>query len=213
MQIDCIIPCVGYDDFLDLTLPFSKPHFDSTIVVTMDNDVATKKCCQKHGVLFLCTDEWYTEMSALNKGRALNEALHLLKCTDWVCSLDADIVLPNDFRGRLDGLDRSNLYSARRRMCLTVAEYHRFLADGNMSRFTPAPLSGRTEPILLGYLQLWCQGLRPVVFPVNCPSAEYYDVAFCRNWNVDNRKNISDLSVLHLGDSGINWNGRVSERW
>ena len=213
MQIDCIIPCVGYDDFLDLTLPSIKPHFDSILVVTMDSDAATKKCCLKYHTPFLCTDEWYSEMSVLNKGRALNEALGFLNHIDWICSLDADIVLPEDFRQRLSDLDPVCLYSARRKMCRTAAEYKRFLTDRNMMRFQDAIASGRTEPILLGYLQLWCQRVRPVAFPISYPNAEYYDITFCRNWSVDNRRNIPDMHVLHLGEHGVNWNGRVSERW
>jgi len=209
MQVDCIIPCVGYDDFLDITLPQTKQHFDSVLVVTTDADLPTRKCCKKHTIPCLCTDEWYSGGAAFNKGRALNEALGLLNGVDWICSLDADIILPSDFAARIRPLEPGPLYSAKRKMCYTMEQYNEHFKHNNMSAFR----TDRTNEVLLGYLQLWCLRVRPVKFPIRFPSANSYDLEFCKNWTPDQMMYIPGMTVLHLGSPGMNWNGRVSDQW
>jgi len=214
MQVDCIIPCVGYDDFLDITLPQTKQHFDSVLVVTTDADLYTRKCCRKYSVPCLCTDEWYADGAVFNKGRALNEALGLLKGIDWICSLDADIILPSDFAARIRPLESGPLYSARRKMCYTTEQYNEYLQYDNMSSFRTDGLDYRTgKLVILGYLQLWCLRVRSIRFPTWFPSAKTYDLEFCKNWAPDQRIYIPGMVVLHLGSPGINWNGRVSDQW
>ncbi len=225
MHVAGIIPCVDYDDLLDITIPYSKPHFDRLIVVTCDRDYKTRLCCKKHGILCLTTESWFRN-SRLSKANALNDALDLLASPDWICSIDADILLPDTFRASISSLDEMCLYSSRRRMCGTKEELDRYLTDRDMGKFalgderqmskgskfitlgSPSP-----PPGMFGYLQLWCQRVYNVRFPANCPDASNYDLLFCAKWIGSRKKWIPNCEVLHLGVNGVNWSGRVTNRW
>jgi len=213
--MDCIIPCVNYDDFLDITLQFNRRHFDTIMVVSTDDDKDTRKCCYKHKVLCLCTDSWFSDGARFNKGKALNAALALFREANWICSMDADIVLPDSFGYQTNVLDPANLYSAERRMCDTERGFDTFLATRDFERFKPYYDSQMmmSDNYLLGYLQIWCQGVQRVRFPEVYDNAAMYDLAFANNWEIENRLMIPGMAVLHLGDPKRNWDGRISDRW
>lgn len=230
MRIDCITTSVNYDDLLRIILPYALPHFDNIYVVTTDDDINTKKCCADFNVMCVQTAAWSYGDGVLNKGRALNEALRLVR-SEWVCSLDADIILPPDFSGCLSNLDEETLYSAHRRMCYTKKGYLGWLENGrDMSRFRLHSVPVRETKAgqrslwgnrnvhtnnsagVLGYLQLWNRRRHRYQFSTDFNYVDAYDVEFALRWS-DNKREWLGKEVLHLGLPKTNWQGRHTERW
>lgn len=80
MWLECIMVCVDYGDFLDITLGNNKKHFDKIVVVTTQKDKETQNVCKKHGVTSIITNRLYEDGANFNKGKAINDGLkHLSK--------------------------------------------------------------------------------------------------------------------------------------
>lgn len=238
-NIDCLITCVGYDDFLSRTAPLNRVHFRRLIVITSPEDTRTISYCQEEGLECLQTDAWTQNGDTFNKGRALNEGLTALRLDDpdWVCVLDADILLRYDFGivcGRMtSNLDPENLYSAKRRLCLHKYHWEQWLDQmtWDISEFTveeipiESPRGGGDKRLwgnrrittdnpagALGYLQLWSMQKYKAQYPTNYPTAHSYDIRFAMGWPEEKRLWLP-TDVLHLGWRRLNWGGRVTNRW
>ena len=118
MRIDAILQVVNYSDFLAITLPLNLKHFDSVTVYTTEKDFATKDICRKYGVQYVETDLFYKGGSKFNRGAVFNAAFWQLygSHTDYWATLDADIVLPDNFRATCEAhcQDRECFYGLRR---------------------------------------------------------------------------------------------------
>lgn len=139
MKIDCIIQSFGYADFLAITLPINKGHFDGLTVWTKTGDEETKAVCAKHGVPCVETDLFTINGATFCRGAGFNAAFRQLvldyaakqQVPEWVCILDSDIVLPPTFRSTLNQmaaqgiLDTECFYGARRYNVETVEQWER----------------------------------------------------------------------------------------
>lgn len=238
-NLDCLITCVGYDDFLKRTLPINRGHFRRLLVITSPGDDKTISYCQSQDIETVTTDSWTTNGSTFNKGRALNDGLAELQKSgpDWVCVLDADIMLMHDF-GQVVGkgcekLDPANLYSAPRRLCLHKTNLENWLEKRtwDISQFTretipiESPNGGGDKRLwgnrrittdnpagALGYLQLWSMRQYKAQYPTHFPNAHSYDIRFAMGWP-DEKRLWLPTDVLHLGWRKLNWAGRVTKRW
>jgi glycosyltransferase involved in cell wall biosynthesis len=229
MQIDCVITSVGYDDFLRIILPYTMPHFSNIYVVTTKEDQKTKECCGDFGIRCIQTAAWSYGSGVLNKGRALNVALKASKA-QWVCSMDADIILPPDFTDCFGDLDEDVLYSAHRHMCGSKLRFMEWqdLSGWDISMFDihKIPIRDHGDGLIMwrnknaganaagvyGYLQLWNQNTNRFQFPTKFKNFASCDVEFALNWANDKRRWL-DKNVLHLGEPKTNWNGRRTKRW
>lgn len=229
MQIEAVVPCVDYDDFLRITLPNNHFIVSSITVLTAPWDRRTAQIAIQHDVKIMMTDSWQKD-GPFNKARALNEWLERITAMNldesWALVLDADVLLPRDRRLEVDQLDPTGLYGARRRMCYDYGSYQQF-AMGLRSLETfpvqvPPVRNGRvwghrptSNPAgLQGYMQLWCParsaGLKR--FP-ETGTAGQYDVEFALSFSQSSRKFLQQYDVLHLGPTQANWTGRRSARW
>ena len=229
MEIEVLIPCVNYADFLALTLPITKLLFDSITVITSPEDIQTQTAVQRNGVRAYLTDVWFKRGASFNKAAALNEYLAILKSTKrdcWILFLDADILFNRHLNSTLASLDKQGLYSVRRRMCESAEEWRGFLAgaipwndfllnvppvvEGKVWRHRPTS----NPAALSGYFQLWhLRGSQGMDTLPDCPTAANYDVEFALSFPEEMRRYLDNHEVLHLGPSKINWNGRVSVSW
>ena len=124
MRIDAIIQSTGYHDMLSLTLPINKRYFNNVIVYTKTGDEATKKVCEKEGVICVETDKFTKNNSKFNRGAAFNQSFKDLfynynlsnEQPEWICLIDSDIVLPETFRDSIEqsSIDEEYFYGARR---------------------------------------------------------------------------------------------------
>lgn len=229
MNVEVLVPCLHYSDFLSLTLPVTRRLFNSVTVITAPDDLQTIQLCAACDVFAFQTDAWSTHGASFNKAAALNEYLSTLKAAHqdcWILLLDADILFVESITRHLAHLDQGGLYSIRRRLCETEADLGDFL-DGALPFESfhvnvPPIVNGRvwgrrptSNPAgLLGYLQLWhltgARGLRTLP---ESQTAAKYDVQFGLSFPEHLRKYLDCREVLHLGTPKVNWRGRVSSRW
>lgn len=226
MKLEAVIVCHNYADFLEHTLPENMQFFDRLVVVTGYSDKATQHLCSKFGVDCIQTDVMHDHGAKFNKGRAINLGLGHLLQQDWVLHLDADILLPHDFRKLLQHarLHKENLYGADR---LNVSGYdhwhkhkHRRIPSHAHRYFIEPPkefpIGARIVHfehgyVPIGYFQLW-HGTRR--YPINQGNAEHTDVLFACQWPRYQRILLPEVVVYHLmtgsGHMGENWDGRQS---
>src|ERR1035437_1756131 len=97
-HLECIIVSESYGDLFQHTLPINKNIIDDILVVTSERDLETQDICKKNNTKFIVTGKFFeSPNSPFDKEAALNEGLRNLKKTDWILSLDSDIVLPANF--------------------------------------------------------------------------------------------------------------------
>lgn len=230
MLLEAVIVCHDYADFLEYTLPENLPYFNHLVVVTHPNDKATQALCRKYSVTCVESTCMHDEGHPFNKGRAINLGLAHLKGLDWVLHLDADVVLPHDFkqmlyRARLRndvlyGADRVNVYG-----CDHWCEHrHKTVPHHSEGYFVEPPkefpLGARIIHhehgyVPIGYFQLWNRNCHKR-YPINQGTAEHTDVLFACQWDRQHRLLLPEVVVYHLeselkpGPMGGNWKGRKS---
>lgn len=221
-RLSALVVCVNYWDFLRITLPINREHFDDIVVVTMPGDVVTPQVCAQMGATCCVTEEFLAGNAPFNKGRAINQALHSLTDPQWVVLLDADIVLPSSFRRDLSGvtLDPASIYTCDRYVCdsrelwdkmqrRAKHLYHGQAYDAEAFLYVP-PWDQITKRlnIPVGYLQLVHYGgiLGQLGYPTSSGTANWSDVEFARGFSAGNRVWIDGLRVIHLGTTGDNDN-------
>jgi len=218
-----LIVSVDYADYLKHTLPSNKPHFDDLVVLTTAADTETHDVCKANGVTYVVTNAFYREGAPFNKGRGINKGFERLNRTAWILHLDADIVLPDDFREALESreLNRDVLYGVDRLMCNSYASWLGYVhGDRRATDFKTyrrhRDRDGRYSPV--GYFQLFHVAAdalkrRERWYPERFPTATKSDRAFSRKWR--RRERLEGITVIHLATDGTcrNWQGRQSARF
>lgn len=201
-----IIVSVDYDDLLEITLPYNRHHFSNVIVVTsLSNRKSVLKICNKSNCEVLSTDLFYEDGADFNKWRALEWALDVIRRYGIICLMDADVLWPK----KINLVPQlGNLYVPRRRIIET--EYiakHGIPSEENWEHF---PLFNEAE--FAGYSQIFhAEDPNLQLTPwheINWRHAGGADSFFQMKW-LQKNKIRPDFEVLHIGQPGINWCGRV----
>jgi hypothetical protein len=229
LRLECVTTCVGFDDLLDVTLTLNHAHVDTMIVVTSHDDRRTQAVAHKHGAVCVQTDLFRKNGRKFNKGAAINAGMDWFQYKGWRLHLDADMVLPDNFRRMLFNhthLDKDTLYGADRvnvigrsnikKVLETPQHLHRALVeppttDPIGARFV-CPLNGYLP---LGFFQLWharCQK----DYPYSLGTAAHDDTMFAAQWPRSKRAHLPTVVCYQLCPAqpewGMNWNGRTSPR-
>jgi hypothetical protein len=187
--------------------------------------------CRFHNVHCIATDA-FRQGGKFCKGKGINAGLAVLRQTDWLCHLDADIVLPPRAREFLDRaqLDRQCLYGIDRTMVPSWDAWARFVSDPQPQhaqqvfcfpgefptgvRIWKPEYSGYLP---LGYFQLWNVASGITTYPDEHKDAARGDMLFAAQWARPKRALIPELFAWHLesaqGPMGANWSGRTSPRF
>lgn len=202
-----IMVCVDYADLLALTLPYNRHHFHQLMVVTTEQDRATRELAVKHHCLVYETDAFYRNGATFNKWLALEEGLDRLGRDGWMCIMDADVCWPK-IVPTVD-LKVGKLYTPERRMCPTIPqvipsedlwgsyELHRNRAEwAGYSQIFHAK-----DPVLKGAGQYWHE--------IDWKHAGGADSFFQMRWDPKDKVR-PPFEVLHLGLAGHNWFGRAT---
>jgi len=228
LRLEAVTTCVGFDDLLDVTLGLNHPHLDTMIVVTTHEDKATQQVAKKHGAICVQSDLFGKNGRKLNKGAAINAGFDRFQYHGWRMHLDADIVLPDNFRRMLFNhthLDCHCIYGADRVDLVGRKELHalRCAVDEEPQHAWRAFLSSRQErPVSpryvdtlrgycpIGFFQLWhavCQ--KP--YPWSLGTAAHDDVMFAAEWPCSYRRHLPTVLCYHLCARpprlGENWDG------
>jgi hypothetical protein len=228
LRLEAVTACVGFDDLLDVTLPLNHPQVDTFIVVTSHDDRATQQVAKKHGAICVQADLFKKNGRHFNKGAALNAGMGRFQYHGWRLHLDADIILPDNFRRVLFNhthLDRSCLYGADRIDIIGLGELDCLRARWLKSQqaawsflVNPAhqrPIGSRYVDTLRGYLplgffQLW-HAANQHPYPWSLGTAEHDDILFADQWPQSQRRHLPTVVTYHLSARkpawGENWDG------
>jgi len=135
----------------------------------------------------------------------LEHGLDVVGRSGWLLVWDIDVVMPDAMD--LSAVEPGKLYYPYRRMCRDINEYT------GQTDWSAWPVQKETEPA--GYFQLF-HADDPVLkgrpwFPIDWRHAGGYDTDFQARWPKQ-RKVRPPFEVLHLGESYLNWHGRVQRR-
>lgn len=201
--MNAVVVCVNYDDLLAITLPRMASTFSRVLVVTDNCDQATAEAVSKCGANLYRTDVFYQRGAAFNKGAALEEAFDALGRHGWMCVIDADILLPEQFA---PALSPGCLHAPRRRLCaqprrgvLRDWSEYRVIVDTDMAGF--CQIFHADDPIL---------AQRPW-YDTGWKHAGGCDSSFQARWDESHRIWLP-FEVLHLGPISRNWWGRTTRR-
>ena len=235
-NITCIITCVNYSDFLKITLPKNKEIINDILVLTSPTDFKTINFCKKQNVNYIATDIFYQKTpktiwkklidiiccyrcvckspikfkclknsrKTFQKSKAINKGIKSSNSNNWILLLDADIIIPNKFN-KLDihNLDKDTLYGVPRIVYKTQNDW----INKNNAYFDFWKF--------MGFFQLFnitSKNFHNKYYGYNeeynyANEGDYY---FSKKWS---KKELLDFYVIHLGETGENWQGRVTDFW
>ena len=220
-KLEGVTVCVGYSDYLKVTLPMNLRHFDKFVVVTDKTDERTIELCKSMGVECVISKRIHENGAPFNKGKAINEGLARLSMEDWVLHLDADTILPFNFRYLLSSsvLNPGCMYYTKRiEMRRTfIPMYLKMIGVNPMIRdlICGAMVEDRGYGPW-GYFQLFSANAKSLrgygaVYPEDSDTAELTDKYFKDKWCEGKQIALPEImSVVHLhhGEHGVNWKGR-----
>jgi len=220
-EIEAVVVCVNYADYLQHTLPALIQYVDRVAVVTDQDDLDTVELAGRYTqkVTVRQTDEFYRfngKPCKFNKGAGINIGLDALDKTGWVLHLDADILLTSP----IPELPRRRwLYHARRHAVVGMDELNRLYglieheglqAGEEYGQFPPCKIYTKLPP---GYFHLWHYPMHPRPYP-EYNAASKSDMWFAGLWPKKHRHVFRNYRVFHLETPGMekaaNWNGRTT---
>lgn len=232
-QLEAVIVCDNYSDFLEVTIPHTLRNVNKLVVVTSKTDGDTKKLCAKLDVT--CIEGWNHRRDGFDKARAINHGLAHLSCKNYLLHMDADVIIPDVFADWFTTshiLKPENIYGVDRYECKSQKSLDEVFKTGwvharkewrymiqppyNLKPSTRVAHSDYEGWLPIGYFQLW-HGSQQTRYPLKRDAdAEHTDVLFAANWMPENRILIPDFYAIHLStDDGVgaNWHGRKTPKW
>lgn len=229
LRLEYVTTSVGFDDILDVTLRHNHAHFDTAIVVTSHDDKATQKVAAKYGALCVLTDLFSKNGRVFNKGAAINDGFGRFQYHGWRAHMDADIVVPDNFRRLLfnhSHLEKWALYGADRVDVLGTDildrilrqpqhDWSYFIRQGYDCNISPRYVDLLRGYVPIGYFQLWHSSCQKD-YPWSLGSAAHDDVLFANQWPRHARHLLPTVMLWHLIPEptrlGQNWEGRKTRR-
>jgi hypothetical protein len=234
-RLEIIVSCVGFDDILAVTLAQNHAHSDNYIVVTSHEDRATQKLCEKFSVQCVPTDLFQKNGRKFNKGAGLNAGWGHFQYHGWRLHLDADVLLPDNFKRLLfnhTSLDACCLYGADRFDVIGMKGVEELrdaqvkLPQHSHNSGVSAVYGGKVYPTSpsassaryvhrthgycpIGFFQLWHSSHQPAEYPYSLGTAAHDDVLFATLWPEANRRLLPSVFVAHLNA----WPPKVGENW
>lgn len=220
--------CVNYSDFLAITYPLNKRFFSEFAAVTSSEDIATQSYCKDNGITLIISDSY--KQGTFNRSAMLNKAIeHYANSNEWLVSMDSDVVMDvvdnvvlKDHVGLADWcsedtlqevllgtqLDKDLIYGCPRKMIKDPCAVNvgTLRKNGYWFRY-PYNLCA-----YLGYFQMFYK--KSARNNEQCLNVNDSDTYFLNdNFGIDKARTFRNLVCYHLGEDGVNWNGRVSKEW
>jgi len=227
---------VNYSDFLQVTLPQNIKIINNILVLTTCSDYKTIQVCKDNKVNYITSDIFYQKSpetclnkfinklccyrcvcenyyqckclknskTVFQKSKAINMGIKKSNQTEWILLLDADIVIPEKFNQvNLNILDKNTLYGVTR----IVYKTHIDWVTNQNAYFDFWKF--------MGFFQLFninSSNFHKEYFGYNeeFNYANEGDYHFAKKWG---KKKLLDFYVIHLGETGENWQGRVTDFW
>lgn len=231
MHLTIITVCRDMADYLAITLPKNRKHANTYIIACAPGVHADSQAAEAGGAVAVGCKALADD--GFRKGAAINEALEYCEPSDWVLMLDADMILPDDFREKLEAYPKdSNTIYGVKRMDQPAEDYLRhekwtreYENDGYEAEyFNPPKLVENPRDIGAGAFQLFhasakCLRNLKKWYPERKKDATLDDRLFVRQWPADKRdefdgtaiaKELPGIHPIHIGVLGANHQGRVT---
>ena len=239
MKVEVVTICVGYADFLEQTLRENLPLVDNIVVVTSPDDEETRTVCRRYNVHHVLSED-HQRGGPFNKARLINRGFDQVGGRDWILHLDADIVLPRQFRRLLEWahLDERCIYGADRQRIIGWEEWQAFKRNpGRWDNHTHEmghwfhpkyPMMSRLISSIHGYTPIGAfqlfHGTEMLKhnyhvrhYPIDHSDAARTDMQFSLQWDRNRRVLLPEVVLLHLESAaaglGANWSGRTTPRF
>lgn len=244
MHLTIITVCRDMADYLAITLPKNRKHADAYMVVSADDDHETWRVCESQALDILTRKTPHLrDRGRFPKGMAINEALQPLRAfamandgkeagerLDWIQILDADMILPDDFRERLEAIPKdSNTIYGTMRYDWPADQYLAFQnRDVGGFDMSDCKMVENRKDIGVGAFQLFhasakCLRGKDKWYPEKSDDATLDDRRFVQQWPEGKRdtethgtwttviaKELEGIHPIHIGILGVNHKGRVS---
>jgi hypothetical protein len=213
--------CVSYDyyDTLQFTLPVNYLHFDKIYLITQVNDVKTIEFSQRFDNVELLfynftnnnnNNKKFDKFGGLNYAQKIAYKAHP---DSWYLILDSDIVLPNNFIDILikENLNTECIYGAIRNNVLKTSELlnkKQIINKDENKNFVYNNILyfNNTPPSMMGCFQLY---KKKVYYRTTIDNTEGWADYYFGHDNFDTFCNLDNLTYFHLGETGVNWGGKV----
>jgi glycosyl transferase family 25 len=159
--------------------------------------------CEKFRVNLIVSDIMYDSGAKFNKGKAINLAIQSIKDSGYILLIDADIIVKE--KVNTENLDPETLYTSDRWMCESYEDLLRTEREFNGLKKYIRNESDRG----LGFFQLFHTS-KSISYPETSDNAAFSDLLFRDKFT--NKENIEN-TVIHLGRSYTNWDGRTTDRF
>ena len=199
-EIIPIVTSVKMDDYLSVTMRHNRHLFELYYVLTSPDDEATRILCGGFEANMLTYDHFFdVPRCTFNKSggiRMAQEIIHEKHRAKWVILMDADIILPAELAAvKTSAFTKRWMYGMKRVDAHNYEDY----------------VSNKLRPyhqIFSGYFQMYHN--KSALYPPKSFNASWCDTAF-RNL-FPRRILIPGMSVVHIGERQMHWNGRSMER-
>ena len=240
MKIEAVTTCYQYADFLAESAKWNRGLFDRWVIVTQEDDLETREVCRKYNLETILTQDAAGIPGTWAKGKVIERGLVMLSEDTWRLHLDADMVLPLNFRHAITAaqLEPTHIYGIDRLMVKSWKKWQEVKASGYLhdqhdfhSRVRHLdgvsvgcrwvhPIHGYCP---IGCFQLWhssqdlWHGVRIKPYPSFHNSAAHSDIQHSLQWDRNRRAVIPELLAVHLesepAQMGANWKGRKTKRF
>ena len=195
----------NYDDLLNIIIPQNYKFFEKWYIVTDKSDDKTINVINKYNYdnIYILYFDFYENNKKFNKGGAIRycqeKIISTLDYSGNILILDSDIYLPNNFSKIMNiKLIENTIYGTNKRY--DFYSYKNFI---NKIIDLDYPWSKKFQ----GYFQLYKYNKNFLYEESN--NCGECDLRFLKYFK--NKRIITNLSVYHLGKSGINWNKRINK--
>lgn len=208
MKIVAITVCVNYADYLAVTLKNNSALVDVVYVITTPEDMDTKEVCKEYSnVTMIEYADLNLNGAVFNKSgmvHTVQQEAHDKHPESWVVLLDADVVLPSNFReiAEAECTDKESLYGMARVDYACQADLDN---KRNGRKFT----WGLQEKVFAGYFQMYFDKSKLYEdWSKDCSSC---DIGFANQFGT--KAILLSGEVSHTGPTQRNWQGRVTPQW
>jgi hypothetical protein len=201
LEIIAITVSVNYSDILDIIIPENYKFFKKWYIITEETDSNTFAIINKYNYpnIELVFYNFKSNNKIFDKGGGIKYVQSkYIKNNDVVLLLDSDIILPNNFYEIINTvpINLNTLYGAKGR--------HDYHTIEHLSNNIIDSIDNTKHAFIIGYLQLYIHTSHTLYN--NSESCAICDLEFNRYFA--KKIYIDNLYVKHLGEAGINWNGR-----
>ena len=208
MKIEAVTVCIDFADKLK-KIVVNNHKLDNWVIATHESDKETIKVCENNDINYILSERVF-DNAQFAKGRAINDALKVLDKNDWLLHIDADQLLPFNFREVCENecKDKSKMYKCDRVTThgKTMEYGHRSSARIEMSSNRKMKFRPSRNKIPIGFFQLWHSSVR-CVYDEESTTGDKDDISFSAKWfDVKNGtliQNFQKLSFKTIDVSGF----------